>query len=768
MASKVALVTASSAGLGAAIAKALGKEMRVVINYNSSRERADAVLAELSKNSALADGKSSPRYHAIQADVSRKSEIERLVKETVSTMGRLDVVVSNAGWTRMSNFADLDDNVVEEDWDRCFNVNVKSHLFLLHAARKHLDESEGSFVTVASVAGVKPSGSSLLLPVPPPSPLHTRLTLPISRLPMPHASAMRPVAASVGAGVQQLAKRSCMTSQKRSFAARAQPAVRPQFHKQHLRQSFRRTYADAPIGPEVQVAAKKGGFRTLRWIWRLTYLSALGGIGYVGYGIWQSKNPADQHDPSPDKKTLVVLGTGWGSVSLLKSLDTENYNVIVISPRNYFLFTPLLPSCTTGTIEHRSIMEPIRNFLRHKKAAVKYYEAEATKIDYEKRVVYINDDSEIKGATSSTEVPFDMLVVGVGAENATFGIPGVREHSCFLKEVGDAQRIRKRIMDCCETATFKDQSPEEIKRLLHMVVVGGGPTGVEFAGELQDFFDNDLKKWIPEIADNFKVTLVEALPSVLPMFSKQLIDYTEQTFKEETISIRTKTMVKKVAEQHIEAEFVNADGNKVLEKIPYGLLVWATGNALRPVVKDLMSQIPAQKDSRRGLAVNEYLVVKGTENIWAVGDCAVANYAPTAQVAAQEGAFLARLFNQMAKTEDIEIELRNLSEVQEKAPNKEQRDEAFASIKDMQKRLRRVKQMGPFEYSHQGSLAYIGSEKAVADISWLTGNFATGGTLTYFFWRSAYLSMCFSSRNRILVLLDWVKAKMFGRDVSRE
>jgi NADH:ubiquinone reductase (non-electrogenic) len=114
-------------------------------------------------------------------------------------------------------------------------------------------------------------------------------------------------------------------------------------------------------------------------------------------------------------------GTGWGAVSLLKKLDTENYNVIVISPRNYFLFTPLLPSCTTGTIEHRSIMEPVRNFLRHKKASVKFYEAEATKIDYKNKVIYINDDSEVKGATSSTEVPFDMLVVGVGAENATFG-----------------------------------------------------------------------------------------------------------------------------------------------------------------------------------------------------------------------------------------------------------------------------------------------------------------------------------------------------------
>jgi NADH:ubiquinone reductase (non-electrogenic) len=480
------------------------------------------------------------------------------------------------------------------------------------------------------------------------------------------------------------------------------------------------------------------------------------------------RNPEDQPDPDPSKKTLVVLGTGWGAVSLLKKLDTENYNVIVVSPRNYFLFTPLLPSCTTGTIEHRSIMEPIRNFLRHKKAAVKFYEAEATKIDYEKKVVYINDDSEVKGDISTTEVPFDMLVVGVGAENATFGIPGVREHSLFLKEVGDAQRIRKRIMDCCETAIFKDQDPEERKRLLHMVVVGGGPTGVEFAGELQDFFNNDLKKWMPDITDNFHVTLVEALPNVLPMFSKQLIDYTEKTFQEETITIRTRTMVKNVTDKYIEAESTGPDGQKIMEKIPYGLLVWATGNALRPVVKDLMSQIPAQKDSRRGLAVNEYLVVKGTENIWAVGDCAVANYAPTAQVAAQEGAFLARLFNQMAKTQEIEEELKHLSEAQEKAPSKEARDMVFQDIKDLQRRLRRIKQMGPFEYTHQGSLAYIGSEKAVADISWLSGNFATGGTLTYFFWRSAYLSMCFSTRNRILVCMDWIKAKMFGRDVSRE
>ena len=269
-------------------------------------------------------------------------------------------------------------------------------------------------------------------------------------------------------------------------------------------------------------------------------------------------------------------------------------------------------------------------------------------------------------------------------------------------------------------------------------------------------------------SDHFHVTLVEALPNVLPMFSKQLIDYTESTFKEESISVRTKTTVKNVTDKYIEAEHTNPDGSKVKEQIPYGLLVWATGNAVRPIVKNLMSQIPAQKDSRRGLAVNEYLVVKGCENVWAIGDCAIANYAPTAQVASQEGAFLARLFNSLARTNVINEELAELSDAQAKELDSEKRTALLNHIKDLQKRLRRVKQIGPFEYSHQGSLAYIGSEKAVADVSWFRGNIASGGTLTYLFWKSAYLNMCFSMRNRILVAMDWTKSAVFGRDVSRE
>ncbi|KAK4146168.1 uncharacterized protein C8A04DRAFT_35158 [Dichotomopilus funicola] len=553
-----------------------------------------------------------------------------------------------------------------------------------------------------------------------------------------------------------------LQASRRSIGAR--PAFGSSNTQNLLSRQFRRNASSdaAALAP----APKKRRFRKLRWTWRLGYLSALAGIGYIGYGVWLDRHPEPQLEADSTKKTLVILGTGWGSVSLLKRLDTENYNVIVISPRNYFLFTPLLPSCTTGTIEHRSIMEPIRTILRQKKASVRFYEAEASSIDPDRKVVRLIDTSEIRGDITETEVPYDMLVVGVGAENATFGIPGVREHSCFLKEIGDAQRIRKRIMDCVETAAFKDQSAQEIDRLMHMVVVGGGPTGVEFAGELQDFFEEDIKKLVPEISDRFRVTLIEALPNVLPMFSKQLIEYTESTFKEEKINIHTKTMVKKVTDKTVEAEVTGPDGKKEKVVFPYGLLVWATGNAVRGVVKDLMARIPAQANSRRGLAVNEYLVVQGTRDIWAVGDCAVAGYAPTAQVATQEGTFLARLFNNMAKTEHLESKISELSSTLNLQPG----NSAAISheIEAHERQLRRIKDVKPFHYSHQGSLAYIGSEKAVADVTWFNGNVAAAGSLTFLFWRSAYLSMCFSTRNRLLVINDWLKSKVFGRDLSRE
>lgn len=161
---KVALITAGSAGLGAAVARALAAEsMRVVINYSANHERANGLLESLSKEFPKQGHQfEGEKFFAIQADLEKKTDIVRLVDETIAAMGQLDVVVSNGGWTKFSNFGDLDAGVEEADWDRCFNMNVKSHLFLMHAAKKHLDDTEGSFITTASLAGVKPSGSSLV------------------------------------------------------------------------------------------------------------------------------------------------------------------------------------------------------------------------------------------------------------------------------------------------------------------------------------------------------------------------------------------------------------------------------------------------------------------------------------------------------------------------------------------------------------------------------------------------------------------------------
>ncbi|KAF4123508.1 Short-chain dehydrogenase [Geosmithia morbida] len=156
----VALITAGSAGLGAATARLFARNgMRVAVNYYSNAERANRLAEELATISPDTLGKLD--YVAIRADLGDRAQLTQLVDETVRTFGRIDVVFSNGGWTRFRDIGNLDDNVVEEDWDRCFNMNVKSHLFLMHAAKKHLDVTKGAFITTASLAGVSVSGSSL-------------------------------------------------------------------------------------------------------------------------------------------------------------------------------------------------------------------------------------------------------------------------------------------------------------------------------------------------------------------------------------------------------------------------------------------------------------------------------------------------------------------------------------------------------------------------------------------------------------------------------
>ena len=237
---------------------------------------------------------------------------------------------------------------------------------------------------------------------------------------------------------------------------------------------------------------------------------------------------------------------------------------------------------------------------------------------------------------------------------------------------------------------------------------------------------DDLRKWYPEVADRLRITLIEALPNVLPAFSKQLIQYTESQFKENKIEVLTRTMVKDVKDTAV----VVQDANKEIREIPYGLLVWATGNTSRQITKDLRAKLPQAQTQKRGLLVDDYLSMLGADGVYAIGDCTATQYAPTAQVASQQGAFLAQMFGKLGQKAKLE---RQLSEL------RANRAADGVEIEGVVKKLNRVSKLTPFHYSHQGSLAYIGSEKAIADLPFFNGNVASGGGAAMLFWRSAYI-----------------------------
>ncbi|GMM54722.1 NADH-ubiquinone reductase (H(+)-translocating) [Maudiozyma humilis] len=504
--------------------------------------------------------------------------------------------------------------------------------------------------------------------------------------------------------------------------------------------------------PQRSVASRAG-----RAFLKYAAIGTLCGVGYVSYALWRESNPREQQpqsatfDNGSRRKTIVVLGSGWGSVSLLKSLDTTQYNVLVVSPRNYFLFTPLLPSTPVGTVELKSIIEPVRSIARRAAGEVKYYEAEALTVDVAKKSVHIKSVSEENDY--ETDLAYDYLVVGVGAQPTTFGIPGVAQYSSFLKEIPDAQDIRLKIMNSIEKAALLAKDDPERARLLSFVVVGGGPTGAEFAAELRDYVNQDLSKWMPAISKEIKISLVEATPHILSMFDKSLIEYSQQLFTKGNIDLKLKTAVKEVDATTIYAE--NRDTHAI-EKIPYGVLVWATGNAPRAVAKDLMQSLgPEKQNSRRGLVINDRMELAGAEgSIYAIGDCAFfPGLFPTAQVAHQEGHYLATVFDKLHRIDQLKFANESATDASRVQSNNAKIDKI-------------AKKIDKFNYHHYGSLAYIGNEQAIADVTFNGYSHKSAGALTFLFWKSAYLGMCVSLRNKVLVALDWAKVWFIGRDSS--
>ena len=408
---------------------------------------------------------------------------------------------------------------------------------------------------------------------------------------------------------------------------------------------------------------------------------------------------------SPARPRLVVLGSGFAGYSLLGHLPKDLYRVTVVSPANHFLFTPLLPSAAVGTVELRSILEPVRR----RRPWVELIEASAEAIDFAARRV------TCRAAVTGEEFPveYDRLVIGVGAAVGDYGIPGVAEHALFLKTATDARAIRQRLLVQLANAEVPGLSEEEVARRLTFVVCGGGATGVEVAAEIDDLLDDEIRRLHPELAGRPRVVLVEALERLLGGFDEALATYTREHFARTGIEVRTGEPVAAVEERAVRL----ASG----ATIPAGAVIWAGGNAPRAVVADSGLEL-----ERGRIVVDGHLRVPGVDGVWALGDCAVSREAPmpaTAQVAQQQGKYLAGALRREAKGRPVP----------------------------------------PFSGKSMGMLAYIGGGVALADLPQVKWS----GRGAWLFWRSVYLTRLVSLSNKVKVLFDWGKAAVFGRDASR-
>ncbi|KAJ3196383.1 hypothetical protein HK101_009094 [Irineochytrium annulatum] len=527
------------------------------------------------------------------------------------------------------------------------------------------------------------------------------------------------------------------------------------------------------------------------------------------------------------KPKLVILGTGWAATSILKTIDKDLYDVVVVSPSNYFLFTPLLPEAATGTVEARSLMSSIRQIL--KRVDGEFLESTAEDIDFERKHVYARARCGFKIA-----VPYDKLIIAIGAQNNTFGVPGVLENAKFLKDINDARSIRYRVMNLFEEAALP-YSEAERRKLLSFVVAGGGPTGVEFAAELSDLLTEDIRQYFPELEKLATITLINSGDHILNTFAEAISSLAEKQFQRQNVQILSNARVVSVAEDHVSYKLKSEKGGQTHD-LPFSLCVWSTGIEMRPFAKLVHAKLQqksgdgaaANAPNARALITDGLLRLKGVDDVFALGDCAtmerpvilaminerlkaigadkmdLSMFRDFANKTIQRYPQTDVLFGKAdAVFEEYDVDKSgylDMNEIQAMVKgesvycvtglnnalyaiavaSKLTALPATAQVASQEGRFvgKLLNKLGrvpigewseaesvaaPFAYKHLGSFSYIGHDQAVADI----GGVNAGGWMVFWLWRGAFLSEQVSFRTRVLLAIDWAKCKVFGRDISR-
>ncbi|KAL4874360.1 pyridine nucleotide-disulfide oxidoreductase-domain-containing protein [Aspergillus karnatakaensis] len=506
------------------------------------------------------------------------------------------------------------------------------------------------------------------------------------------------------------------------------------------------------------------------------------------------------------KERVVILGSGWGGYTLSQKLSLEKFSPLVISPRSYFVFTPLLTDTAGGNLDFSHIVEPVRD----PKRKLDFVQAAARKVDLDRKVVlceptivrsgvtetHTDEEDDVTPSGSSTnaeaettktavtkktkkwetgepfEVPYDKLIISVGAISKTFKTPGVKDNAIFFRGIGDSRRVRRRVRECFELAVLPTTSPMMRKHLLHFAIVGAGPTGTELSASLRDFIAGDLIALYPDLQGIPRISLYDVAPTVLSMFDESLSKYAMDTMKKEGIDVRTSHHIKDLRWWVPGAEGPHEmDPRSCLTltteeegEVGVGMCVWVTGNAMNELVRNELTGVD--------VFPGKSAVVKGGEGSYGKGEWSYKK-APKTGALLVDGHLRVQLESKQGGT----AVLQDVFALGDNAVLETGTPPATAQVTSQEaKWLATRLNKGDFEtqphfsFHNMGTLAYIGNANALMQLPEEDGKHLPQkltGRMAWFVWSSAYLTMTISWRNKFRVAFRWFLNRVFGRDISR-
>ena len=400
-----------------------------------------------------------------------------------------------------------------------------------------------------------------------------------------------------------------------------------------------------------------------------------------------------------DTPRVLVLGGGFAGIGAAQKLRKSDAEVVVVDKHDYHTFQPLLYQVATGLLEQPAVGHPIRD-LFHKQDNVRVHQDEVTAIDQESRRVEFAELDPLA---------YDYLVLGLGAEVNFFGVAGAAEHAFPLYTLPDAVRLKDHVLERWEAAD-RDRTLAEAGAL-NVVVVGGGPTGVETAGAIAELYSGLLRKDFPDLPPG-RVVLVEGSPEIFSMFRPELREYAEKALVDRGVEVLTGDVVKSV-----EAEQVTLASGAVL---PAHTLVWGAGLQGNAVVRSLGVEL--ERGNR--LKAGPDLRLESHPEVFAIGDIAAITDAKTEQVLPQLGSVALQ--------------------------SGEHAGETIA-------RLVAGKEAEPFKYHDKGTMATIGRGAAVVQM--LRGRTMTGKKAQVA-WGTVHLALLPTNEDRAKAVVDWAGATL--------